>query len=143
MGPADREMLAELRRRGDAVSLRAAERFETYFRMDCEAAGYVESVIAMRTGFTGDPPYVGWKGLGLALNEALDGLTRERDEALLEGRRQMREWASQWARSLGAPDISNTIAKIPLTPDSTTPDLPAERGALQAALQAAAETIRK
>ena len=40
--------------------------------LDCEAATHVESVIAMRTGFTGDPPYVGWKGLGLALNEALD-----------------------------------------------------------------------
>jgi hypothetical protein len=28
----------------------------------------------MRTGFTGEPPYVGWKGLGLALTEHLDDL---------------------------------------------------------------------
>lgn len=33
---------------------------------DREAAT-VESVICMRTHFTGDPPYVGWKGLRLAL----------------------------------------------------------------------------
>jgi len=42
---------------------------------DSEAAEYVESPICMRTGFTGDPPYVGWKGLGLALEEALDAKT--------------------------------------------------------------------
>ena len=41
-------------------------------KLDSEAATHVESVIVMRTGFTGDPPYVGWKGLGLALTEALD-----------------------------------------------------------------------
>lgn len=76
MSPEDREMLAELRRRGDPVSVRAADRFETYHRMDCEAATHVESVIVMRTHFTGDPPYVGWEGLGLALREALN----ERDE---------------------------------------------------------------
>lgn len=40
--------------------------------MDTQAATHVETVIAMRTGFTGDAPYVGWKGLGLALTEALD-----------------------------------------------------------------------
>ena len=45
-------------------------------RADSEAAQYVEAVICTRTHFRGDPPYVGWKGLGLALNEALD----ERDE---------------------------------------------------------------
>lgn len=39
---------------------------------DSDAATYVESVICMRTNFTGSPPYVGWKGLGLALTEALD-----------------------------------------------------------------------
>lgn len=41
-----------------------------------EAAEHVESPIVMRTGFTGSPPYVGWKGIGLALTEALD----ERDK---------------------------------------------------------------
>ena len=41
-------------------------------QMDREAATYVESVICMRTHFTGNPPYVGWKGLGLALTETLD-----------------------------------------------------------------------
>lgn len=51
-------------------------------RLDQEAGTYVESVICMRTGFTGEPPYVGWKGLGLALNEALD--ERDRLRALLK-----------------------------------------------------------
>lgn len=41
-------------------------------KLDEEAATHVETVICMRTGFTGEPPYVGWKGLGLALTEALD-----------------------------------------------------------------------
>lgn len=41
-------------------------------RLDREAATYVETVICMRTGFIGEHPYVGWKGLGLALTEALD-----------------------------------------------------------------------
>lgn len=40
--------------------------------MDREAGEYVESQIALRTSFTGEPPYVGWKGLGLALKESLD-----------------------------------------------------------------------
>lgn len=72
MSPDDTAMVEELRRRGDPVSVRAADRFETYHRMDREAAQYVETVICMRTGFTGYPPYVGWKGLGLALTKALD-----------------------------------------------------------------------
>jgi hypothetical protein len=52
------------------IALRA--RVAEVEKRDSEAAHHVESVIAMRTGFTGDRPYVGWKGLGLALNEALD-----------------------------------------------------------------------
>lgn len=55
-----------------ALMRHAAERIERLAKMDREAAEHVESVICMRTGFTGDPPYVGWKGLGLALREALD-----------------------------------------------------------------------
>jgi hypothetical protein len=61
------QLSAAERERGEA-----RERVETLERMDREAATHVESVIAMRTAFTGDAPYVGWKGLGLALNEALD-----------------------------------------------------------------------
>jgi hypothetical protein len=54
----------------ELIALR--ERVATLQRLDKEAAEYVEAVICMRTAFTGDEPYVGWKGLGLALNEALD-----------------------------------------------------------------------
>lgn len=39
--------------------------------MDREAATHVESVICMRTDFDGDKE-TGWKGLGSALNRALD-----------------------------------------------------------------------
>ena len=48
-------------------------------KLDREAATYVESVICMRTRFTGNPPYVGWKGLGLALREELEERDRLRD----------------------------------------------------------------
>lgn len=60
------------RRISDAEIERLTARVATLERMDREAATHVETEICMRTGFTGDPPYVGWKGLGLALTEALD-----------------------------------------------------------------------
>jgi len=41
-------------------------------RLTAEAANHVESTLCLRTHFRGDPSYVGWKGLGLALQEALD-----------------------------------------------------------------------
>lgn len=68
----DDRIIEILIRRGDPISLLVADRFETYRKLDIEASNYVESVICMRTNFTGELPYVGWKGLGLALNEALD-----------------------------------------------------------------------
>lgn len=55
-------------------------------KIDGDAAQYVESVIVERTPFTGEPPYVGWKGIGLALSQALD----ERD-ALRAAKRSARE----------------------------------------------------
>lgn len=54
------------------MMLEAADEIERLRQRDTEAAEYVESVICMRTHFTGEEPYVGWKGLGLALREALD-----------------------------------------------------------------------
>jgi hypothetical protein len=66
-GRASQEVIAAA---AEITRLRA--RVEALEKRDSEAATHVESVIAMRTGFTGDMPYVGWKGLGLALNEALD-----------------------------------------------------------------------
>lgn len=59
------------------IAITRAEKAEA---LDRAAAKHVESVICMRTGFTGEEPYVGWKGLGLALNEALD----KRDAALAQ-----------------------------------------------------------
>lgn len=61
----------------------------TLKRLDTEAANHVESVICMRTHFSGDPPYVGWKGLGLALNEALN--ERDAFEAQLDRCRTVME----------------------------------------------------
>lgn len=57
----------------------AANVIERLRKLDSEASEYVESVICMRTHFTGEPPYVGWKGLGLALNEVLDDRKRLRE----------------------------------------------------------------
>lgn len=57
---------------GDDSVAEAVERIKELERLDTEAANYVECVICMRTHFTGDRPYVGWKGLGLALTETLD-----------------------------------------------------------------------
>lgn len=63
--------------REDILSLIAALKeawaeIERFKQQDSAAATHVESLICMRTHFTGDPPYVGWKGLGLALKEHLD-----------------------------------------------------------------------
>ena len=50
---------------------------EKWKQLDREAATYVESVICLKSNrFTGNPPYVGWKGLGLALKEDYDELAR-------------------------------------------------------------------
>lgn len=55
--------------------LRNSERLANHYRrLETEAAVHVESPIVLRTNFTGSPPYVGWKGVGLALNDALDEL---------------------------------------------------------------------
>lgn len=53
----------------------------TYRTLDREAATHVELPIVMRTEFTGEDPYVGWEGLGLALNEALDERDQYRKDA--------------------------------------------------------------
>jgi DNA repair exonuclease SbcCD ATPase subunit len=59
---------------------RKDERIKTLEALDSEAAEFVETPICMRTPFTGEEPYVGWKGIGLALTEALD----ERDALRLK-----------------------------------------------------------
>ena len=73
MSPNDERLIKEIEaRKDDPVARKMARRLRTFMKLDTEASNYVESPICMRTGFTGDPPYVGWKGLGLALNQALD-----------------------------------------------------------------------
>lgn len=52
-----------------------------YRRMDAEAAEHVEGTICMRSHhFTGELPYVGWRGLGLALNQDYDELAELREQ---------------------------------------------------------------
>lgn len=52
--------------------------------LESQAARFVEAPIVMRTHFTGEPPYVGWEGLGLglglALTETLDELSNAKKE---------------------------------------------------------------
>lgn len=72
---AHRQAAARIESDAERIAALEAER-DKYKRLDAEAAIHCEEVIIRRTHFTGNQPYVGWKGLGLALNEALD----ERDE---------------------------------------------------------------
>lgn len=77
---------------GQVMPIRqAASRIEALEKEGAAAATHVESVICMRTDFTGNPPYVGWKGLGLALTEALD--ERDRLSANLDVAREALEAA--------------------------------------------------
>ncbi len=62
---------AAMMRHGERIGALTSE-VEKWKQKDREAATYVESVICMRTDFTGEAPHVGWRGLGLALSEALD-----------------------------------------------------------------------
>ena len=66
----------------DDDAVRLLDIAQRYRRMDREAAKEVELVICMRSlNFTGYAPYVGWKGLGLALNQDYDELARLREAA--------------------------------------------------------------
>lgn len=56
----------------EAELVKTTQQLERFRKLDREAGTYVESPIVMRTNFTGNAPYVGWKGLGKALTEALD-----------------------------------------------------------------------
>ena len=80
MSPSDEHLIKQIEdRKDDPVAYKIAQRLRTMIRLDIEAAAYVEAVICMRTGFTGNPPHIGWKGLGLALTEALDERDRLRE----------------------------------------------------------------
>lgn len=65
-----------------AENARLKDRVLILEKQDREAATHVETQIVMRTDFTGEHPYVGWKGLGQALKEALD--ERDRLRRVLE-----------------------------------------------------------
>ena len=53
-----------------------------YRRLDSEASEHIEGLIALRSKhFTGEPPYVGWRGLGKALGEDYDELEVLREQA--------------------------------------------------------------
>lgn len=73
--------IARLERRLTEVT---AER-DKLRRLDSEASSHVESLICMRTDFTGMGDEIGWKGLGMALKRAFDERDRLRAiEALRE-----------------------------------------------------------
>lgn len=55
----------------DLIKALAAER-DKVRRLEAEAATYVEELVVLRTPFTGEPPYVGWKGIGLAIRELIE-----------------------------------------------------------------------
>ena len=82
-------------------------RAERLAELDREAATHVETLICMRTAFTGEPPYVGWKGLGKALTEALD----ERD-TLADQVRRMRGALEEIDARYEDPNISHKDFRI-------------------------------
>jgi hypothetical protein len=92
------DLCASLRDRGSIKALELVEGLlkeaAFFFALENQASQHVEGAIAMRTGFTGEPPYVGWKGLGLALNEALDERDAMRSEMEVL-REQVRAMATQ------------------------------------------------
>ncbi|NDV50582.1 hypothetical protein [Salipiger sp. PrR003] len=55
----------------DLIKALAAER-DKVRRLEAEAATHVEELAVLRTPFTGEPPYVGWKGIGLAIRELIE-----------------------------------------------------------------------
>jgi hypothetical protein len=79
------------------VCASALRRIEQLEKMDTDAANYVECPIVMRTKFTGDAPYVGWKGLGLALSEALDELDALKSVLATKGTEEEAQFATRLA----------------------------------------------
>ena len=61
----------------DVASL--TEQRDRLRRLESDAARHVEIPIVQRTHFTGEEPYVGWKGVGLALTETLDQYDKLRE----------------------------------------------------------------
>lgn len=102
--------------------------------LDREAATHVESVIAMRAAFTGESPYVGWKGLGLALTEALDERDRLRSEDTLKAAFDagFAVCAEKWSHrddltaDIGSPaylaDREKALGSLRFTPQGRTDD---------------------
>ena len=71
--------IPEIERLRKSLAAKDAE-IEHWKSLEREAAAYVESVICMYSpNFTGDDPYVGWKGLGLALKRDYEEMNRMRE----------------------------------------------------------------
>ena len=60
-------------------------------KLDVEAATHVEGVVAMWDRFTGEPPYIGWKGIGLAIIEEIESLSTQLAAALKRAEKAERE----------------------------------------------------
>ena len=91
----------------DSLCWQAANEIDRLRREDARPAEHVETVIVMRSRrFTGEPPYVGWKGLGQALREDYAELERLRAEveALRAGAVKWREVVPMLLDELGAED---------------------------------------
>ena len=78
-GNYSRGLLKLMSRAISTIDAQAAE-LAALQKLDQEAGTYVEAEICLRTHFTGQPPYVGWKGLGLAMGEVFDECERLRAE---------------------------------------------------------------
>ena len=75
----------------------AKSEIEKLRKLDREAATYVEAVICMRSmHFTGEPPYIGWKGLGKALNEDYNDRDKGERSGRIKGLREAADMSDNW-----------------------------------------------
>jgi hypothetical protein len=81
-------------------------------KLDREAATHVESVICMKSShFTGMPPYVGWKGLGLALGQDYDMYAKKIEHLEKDKGEILMSWESLAAKLEECAGVIETLDK--------------------------------
>lgn len=120
----------------DLLTAQAAEisakdaRIQELESLDREAALHVESIICMRSKhFTGDPPYVGWEGLGIALRQDYDSLAAK--DAEIANERQVfhnTQWRQLQEANARTAELEAALREFVDTQGAYIEALPGERG---------------
>lgn len=124
---ADARHLASILRQEEEELVEARAEAIKWKRLENEAAEYVEMPIVMRTHFTGEEPYVGWKGIGLALTEALDQRDRLKEaiEQMLDDMEEDGFCVCPEAKSQALDALDGVGVRTKHFPDSSTPQIDA------------------